>query len=109
MNKTTPVPARQKIYDFLKTGHGLTPQRAKKDFGIRNVSARVSELRRAGYAVYLTKQTTPTGKKIVKYRLGKPSRRMTVIANLVLANQAKYASLLTAADTAMKSVRVKTR
>lgn len=102
MNKPTTVSATQKILDFLKTGHGLTPQQARKDFGIKNVSARVSELRSAGYAVYLTKRTTK-GKKIVAYRLGQPSRRMVSIANLVLANPRKYASVLNEADTRLTS------
>lgn len=104
MNKSTstPVSATQKILDFLKTGHGLTPQQARKEFGIKNVSARISELRSAGYAVYLTKRTSK-GKTIMAYRLGQPSRRMVSIANLVLANQSKYADVLSKADMRLTS------
>lgn len=80
----TPV-VSVRILNFLKTGRDITTKQARSRFGITNVSARISELRQAGYAIYLNQKTSSNGRSFNVYRLGKPSRQMVAIANLVMS------------------------
>lgn len=80
----TPVTAR--LLNFLKSGRDITTKQARARFGITNVSARISELRQAGYAIYLNEKTTPSGYTIRAYRLGTPNRKMVAVANLVMSD-----------------------
>ena len=50
-SKSTSVTSR--ILTYLKTGADITQVQARKRFGITNVRARMSELRQAGYSIYL--------------------------------------------------------
>ena len=61
-SKSTSVPSR--ILTYLKTGADITQAQARKRFGITNVRARMSELRQAGYAIYLNEKTTGNGRTI---------------------------------------------
>jgi predicted transcriptional regulator len=79
MASTTAVSAR--ILAALKTGRDLTANQIRSRFGIENVSARISELRKSGYAVYLNTKRTYNGNVIRAYRLGTPTRR-TIAAGL---------------------------
>lgn len=78
--------ATARLLNFLKSGKDITVAQAQSRFGISNVSARISEIRRAGYAVYLNEKTTPKGYTIKAYRLGTPSRKMIALANLVMGD-----------------------
>jgi predicted transcriptional regulator len=82
----TSMTATQKLLSYLKTGRDITASQAQSRFGISNVSARVSELRKAGYSVYLNEKVTSNGKTIKAYRLGTPTRRQVAIANFVESN-----------------------
>ena len=53
----------------------LTVAQAKARFGITNVSARINELRKEGFAIYTNTKTLADGRKISFYRLGTPSKR----------------------------------
>jgi len=86
INSTASTPASVRLLNFLKTGGDITVAQAQSRFGISNVSARVSELRRAGYAIYLNEKTTKNGRTIRAYRLGTPSRQMVAVANLVMSD-----------------------
>lgn len=66
--------AKQRLLSYLKTGRDITTEQAAQRFGITNVSARVSELRGAGYAIYCNEKTTANGNTIRAYRLGSPTR-----------------------------------
>lgn len=93
MNRYTNVMATSKnlsattrLLNFLQSGNDITTRQAQTRFGIKNVSARISELRRAGYAIYLNEKTTRDGYTIKAYRLGAPTRTMVAIANLVMGD-----------------------
>lgn len=72
----------QKLMGFFKSGKEITHAQAQGLFGVTNLSARVSELRAEGHAIYTNK--TKNGK--VAYRLGTPSRRMVALAHAVGGN-----------------------
>ena len=83
-SKSTSVTSR--ILSFLKTGADITQVQARKRFGITNVRARMSELRQAGYAIYLNEKTTANGRTIKAYRLGTPTRLMVAVGNTVISD-----------------------
>lgn len=66
----------EKILTFLRSGQTLTEAQAASMFGVKRVSARVQELRAAGYPVYAN--VNKAGK--TAYRLGRPSREMIAAA-----------------------------
>ena len=63
-----------RILRALKSGNDFTANQLRSKFGIRRVSDRISELRKAGYAIYLNTKTTRNGESIKVYRLGTPTR-----------------------------------
>jgi hypothetical protein len=65
------VTQHEKILNFLGTGKTLWQKRAKKVLGVKRLSARIGELRQAGYPIYRNGET---------YRLGTPSRKMVALA-----------------------------
>lgn len=75
-----------KILAFLKAGGNITANQAKEKFGITNVSARISELRKAGYPIYSNTRTTNNGRSIRVYELGTPTRRVVAAGQLVLSD-----------------------
>ena len=68
-----------RILCALKTGQDFTANQLRAKFGIRRVSDRISEIRKAGYPVYLNTKVTANGETIKVYRLGTP-RRADVIS-----------------------------
>jgi hypothetical protein len=60
---------------FLSTGRSITSAQARSRFGIRNLRARISDLRNSGVCVY----TNRTG-NATSYRVGTPNRAMVSIA-----------------------------
>jgi hypothetical protein len=75
-----------RILKALQTGQNFTANQLRNKFGIRRVSDRISELRKAGYAIYLNTKTTANGQKINVYRLGTPRRSDLAIAQFVKSN-----------------------
>lgn len=65
-----------KLFTALRTGEAITPAAAAKRFGIKNMSAEVSRVRQAGFAVYANSRVAGNGVKVTEYRLGKPSRKI---------------------------------
>jgi hypothetical protein len=68
--------AKQKMLNALTQTEGyntFTTKQAQRRFGITNVSARISELRQEGYAIYANKKSVD-GQKKTFYRLGTPSK-----------------------------------
>ena len=63
-----------KLFTRLKKGEKITVAQAKA-LGIKNVSAEISRIRQAGYAVYANTRTTKTG-TVTEYSLGIPSRKL---------------------------------
>jgi hypothetical protein len=64
--------AKQQILTALtkKQGATLTVPQARSRFGIRNVSARVNELRQDGHFIVTETKTNKSGEKTYFYRLG---------------------------------------
>lgn len=86
MSYSKNLSATARLLNFLQSGGDITTRQAQSRFGIKNVSARISELRRAGYAIYLNEKTTRDGYTIKAYRLGAPTRTMIAVANLVMGD-----------------------
>lgn len=87
--KNTPKlkPAAQKILNYLKEHVDIATFEARSWFDIVNVSARVSELRQAGYAVYCNKKDG-----MWLYRLGTPKRSVVAAGVQALASAKKRAN-----------------
>lgn len=69
--------AKQKMLNYLMKTEGyntFSVAQGQRLFGIKNVSARVHDLREEGYAVYTNERTRKDGTKVSIYRLGKPSK-----------------------------------
>jgi len=74
-----------KLFNALYTGERVTPAQATKRFGIKNMSAEVSRIRQAGYAVYANKRTAGNGVAVTEYVIGKPSRKIVAAGYKALA------------------------
>jgi hypothetical protein len=64
-----------RLVRYFSTGRSITPAQARSRFGIRNLRARVNDLRSEGYCVYTNRTKTGTS-----YRIGKPNREIVSIA-----------------------------
>ena len=65
-----------KLFTALYQGEAVTPAQATKRFGIKNISAEVSRIRQAGYAVYANSRKAANGVQVTEYVIGKPSRKL---------------------------------
>ena len=65
-----------KLFTALKNGERVTASQAEKRFGIKNVTAEVSRIRQAGYAVYANTRTAGNNVTVTEYQIGMPSRRL---------------------------------
>ena len=73
------------ISEALKAGEKVTASQAEKRFGVKNISAEVSRIRQAGFAVYANKRVAGNGVKVTEYVLGKPSRKIVAAGYKALA------------------------
>jgi hypothetical protein len=64
-----------RLVRHFTAGRSITPAQARSRFGVRNLRARVNELRSEGYCVYTNRTKTGTS-----YRMGKPNREIVSIA-----------------------------
>jgi len=65
-----------KLFTALKNGETVTASQAEKRFGIKNISAEVSRIRHAGFAVYANSRVAGNNVKVTEYAIGKPSRKL---------------------------------
>ena len=65
-----------KLFTALKSGDKVTASQAEKRFGIKNVSAEVSRIRQAGFAVYANTRTAGNHMQVTEYEIGQPSRKL---------------------------------
>ena len=75
--------AKEKMLKALKQKEGyntFTVKQAQRRFGIKNVSARIDELRQEGNVIYTNKKTLADGRKITYYRLGTPTKALVQAA-----------------------------
>lgn len=68
-----------KVFNALYNGAKLTQSQATKKFGVKNLSAEVSRIRQAGYAVYGNTRVAGNGVTVREYELGKPSREIVAL------------------------------
>lgn len=82
-NMNVQLSAKEKMLASLKKTEGyntFTVAQAQKRFGVKNVSARIEELRKEGYCIYTNSKTLKNGRKINFYRLGTPTKAMVKAA-----------------------------
>jgi hypothetical protein len=72
----------ERLVRFLSTGRSITPAQAQSRFGIRNLRARVNDLRNDGFCVYTNRSTEST-----TYRIGRPSRAIVAAAYQVAGSR----------------------
>ena len=65
-----------KLFTALKSGDKVTASQAEKRFGIKNISADVSRIRQAGFAVYANNRTAGNHVDVTEYEIGQPSRKL---------------------------------
>jgi hypothetical protein len=91
-----------RILRFLKSGRDITTAQAQTRFGITNVSARMSELRAAGFPIYCNKKMTDNGFVIRAYRLGTPTRSQ-IAAGYLAKNDWLYRDIVSDNLTAVRT------
>lgn len=65
-----------KLFTALRQGQKVTASQAEKRFGIKNMTAEVSRIRQAGYAVYANQRKAGNNVTVTEYEIGMPSRRV---------------------------------
>lgn len=91
------------ILNVLKTGRDYTANQLRTRLNIQNISARINDLRNAGYPVYLNRKTT-ANRAIFVYRLGTPSRRDIAIARAIRRQPALLAQIENDVQRALRLV-----
>jgi predicted transcriptional regulator len=71
------------LLTHLEKGKAFTAKQISASFGIAHPASAIRNLREQGYCVYGNRAKLSTGSEVVKYRLGKPNRRMVALANRV--------------------------
>ena len=74
-----------KVFNALHNGEKLTASQAAKRFGVKNISAEVSRIRQAGFAVYANSRRAGNGVQVTEYVLGKPSRKIVAAGYLAMS------------------------
>lgn len=74
-----------RLFSALQSGEAVTPAAAAKRFGIKNVSAEVSRIRQAGFAVYANSRKAGNGVQVTEYVMGKPSRKIVAAGYRAMA------------------------
>ena len=68
---------KQKMLQALtkKTGYNtFSVAQGRVRFGVKNIAARIAELRTEGYSIYTNIKSRKDGPKVAVYRLGTPSK-----------------------------------
>jgi len=74
-----------RLFTALHSGEAVTPAAAAKRFGIKNVSAEVSRIRQAGFAVYANSRKAGNGVQVTEYVMGRPSRKIVAAGYRAMA------------------------
>lgn len=80
-----PETKTHRLLTALQKGQTFTKIQAESRFGIKNLSAEVSRVRQAGFAVYANPVKTSKGDTVTVYRMGKPSREIVAAGYRALA------------------------
>jgi hypothetical protein len=76
MKTISPNTKTYKLFTALKNGEKVTASQAEKRFGIKNISAEVSRIRAAGFAVYGNTRVAGNHVEVKEYVIGQPSRKL---------------------------------
>ncbi len=71
------------LLSHLEKGKAFTAKQIAASFGIAHPASAIRNLREQGYCVYSNPAKLASGAEVVKYRIGKPNRRMVALANRV--------------------------
>jgi hypothetical protein len=74
-----------KVFTALHNGEKLTASAAAKRFGVKNISAEVSRIRQAGFAVYANSRKAGNGVRVTEYVIGKPSRKLIAAGYMAMS------------------------
>ena len=74
-----------KLFSALHKGETVTASQAEKRFGVKNISAEVSRIRQAGFAVYANSRKAGNGVQVTEYVLGKPSRKIVAAGYMAMS------------------------
>lgn len=82
------VSLKSKILSTLKSGKAVSGKQfaARYNTSVTTVGARVSELRREGFAIYNNTKTDSQGRKASFYKIGAPTRRVVAAGYKALGN-----------------------
>ena len=76
MMRFNPETKTYKLFNAMINGEAVSASQAEKRFGIKNISAEVSRVRQAGFAVYCNTRKAGNGVQVSEYVIGKPSRKL---------------------------------
>jgi predicted transcriptional regulator len=76
-----------KLLNYLSTGAEVTARQISGSFGLKNPHGAIHELRNQGHCIYSNKAKLADGSETVKYRIGRPTKRMVAIANRIAGAQ----------------------
>jgi hypothetical protein len=85
MMRFNPETKTFKLFTALHNGEKISASQAHKRFGIKNISAEVSRVRQAGFAVYANSRVAGNGVRVTEYRIGTPSRKIVAAGYRALA------------------------
>ena len=73
---------QEMLLKHLQKGKEFTAKQIKSSFGIAHPASAIRDLREQGYCVY-SNPAVVNGSEVVKYRIGRPTRKMVALANAV--------------------------
>ena len=85
MMRFNPETKTFKLFTALHNGEKISASQAHKRFGIKNISAEVSRVRQAGFAVYANSRKAGNGVQVTEYRIGTPSRKLVAAGYRAMA------------------------
>jgi hypothetical protein len=85
MMRFNPETKTFKLFTALSNGEKISASQAHKRFGIKNISAEVSRVRQAGFAVYANSRKAGNGVQVTEYRIGTPSRKLVAAGYKAIA------------------------
>ena len=85
LNRINKGTKTHKLFTALQSGEKMTASAAEKRFGIKNVSAEVTRIRQAGYAVYANTRVAGNNVKVTEYEIGTPSRTLVAAGYKAMA------------------------
>lgn len=74
---------QEKLLNYLSTGAEVTARQISGSFGLKNPHDAIHQLRSQGHCIYSNKAKLANGSETIKYRIGRPTKRMVAIANAV--------------------------